>query len=448
MIGGCVADSSRMLPVIGNADVLQLSNLVRTLCLFHDVHAVVSRRSFTLPKTIAEAIEFLLPLEALLQDWPAGFRAHVVQRLDACVGSPRTLNAALGVWYQALKQSCASGALHPFLDNVTSVASERFAGLIGLDAAGTDEAMSRFLPLKAAARRLGISGDRLARSVENGLVQGETRKFGNRRLAIYVQSLEVERIARCRSQWKNHESISARLDVPRSVISSLAACGSLTEDRHWRNDICKGGPISVDSASRLEADLRAFAHANDLDGPKIELRQITSRRIGDKRALSDVFTAISRGEIQCVAPLPEKGIGRCVILETEVRRYFGTPLLESGMSIRALTTTTGWKHESVCHWIDEGLLEAETIALRGQPCRVVTPAQLLRFTRQYVPLADLAKLMSSRPTALARKFHGIELVGAKPLPGGRRRGGLVRLSDLAGRAFAAPSSVAEPVDPS
>lgn len=101
------------------------------------------------------------------------------------------------------------------------------------------------------------------------------------------------------------------------------------------------------------------------------------------------------------------------------------------MSLHELTNMTGWKHESVSYWIEEGYLEAETIMLRGQTCRVVMPAQLLSFSRKYVPLTDMAKLLGTRPSALARRLEGVEVIGAKPLGDGGRRGGLVRLADLA-----------------
>jgi hypothetical protein len=113
------------------------------------------------------------------------------------------------------------------------------------------------------------------------------------------------------------------------------------------------------------------------------------------------------------------------------------------MSLHELTTMTGWKHESVCYWIEEGYLEAETIMLRGQTCRVVMPAQLLNFLRQYVPLTDMAKFLRTRPSALARRLDGVEVIGAKPLGGGTRRGGLVRLVDLATVAIAVAPPVAD-----
>jgi hypothetical protein len=167
-------------------------------------------------------------------------------------------------------------------------------------------------------------------------------------------------------------------------------------------------------------------------GVRVAARQHPrSRRVGDKRALADVFRAITSGALRPAAALPTSGIGRFVFRESEVRRYFGTPLLEAGMSLHELTNMTGWKHESVSYGIEEGYLEAETIMLRGQTCRVVMPAQLLNFFRKYVPLTHMAKLLGTRLSALARRLEGVEVIGAKPLGDGGRRGGLVRLADLA-----------------
>ncbi|MGF6902592.1 hypothetical protein P3T22_003870 [Paraburkholderia sp. GAS348] len=49
------------------------------------------------------------------------------------------------------------------------------------------------------------------------------------------------------------------------------------------------------------------------------------------------------------------------------------------MSIQQLSQVSGWKGESVSHWIDRGLLDSQLISLRGQPCRVMMPHQLLTF---------------------------------------------------------------------
>jgi hypothetical protein len=100
------------------------------------------------------------------------------------------------------------------------------------------------------------------------------------------------------------------------------------------------------------------------------------------------------------------------------------------MSIQQLAKATGWKWESIAHWIDEGILSADASFERGQACRVITAESLLLFRQSYMPLADLARAMKTKSSSLADRLSGIEIVGAKPLPNGARRGGLVRIADL------------------
>ena len=91
--------------------------------------------------------------------------------------------------------------------------------------------------------------------------------------------------------------------------------------------------------------------------------------------------------------------------------------------------------ESIAHWIDEGLLESHEIVLRGQPCRVVMPEQLLAFSQAYVPLATLAHTLDSKSSAVLERLGSIPLLGGKLLPNGAVRGALVRLADLAQAAL-------------
>jgi len=124
-------------------------------------------------------------------------------------------------------------------------------------------------------------------------------------------------------------------------------------------------------------------------------------------------------------------------LRSEVAKYFGLPVLESGMSLSSLSKITGWKQENLRHWINEGLMHTEEVKLPGQQRDVVLPEQLLAFRQTYVPLADLAKAMNTKASALARNLGGaVEVVGALTLPNGLRRGGLLRVADLGRLAVA------------
>lgn len=86
---------------------------------------------------------------------------------------------------------------------------------------------------------------------------------------------------------------------------------------------------------------------------------------------------------------------------------------EAGMSLQQLSKFTGWKWEGISHRIDEGLLDSQSIVLRGQPCGVVLLHQLLAFTETYVRLANLARGMGTKSSALSRLLPGIEL-GRRP----------------------------------
>ena len=155
---------------------------------------------------------------------------------------------------------------------------------------------------------------------------------------------------------------------------------------------------------------------------------LTSRRMGEKQAIESLMKAIANGDVKAVAGA--RTLGEISFLKSDVSRYFGAPLLEAGMSIQQLAKATGWKWESISHWMDEGLLESESIQRRGQPCRVVSPQQLLTFRQSYIPLADLAQAMEKKASALSRLLSKVELVGAKRLPDGAMRGALIRIADL------------------
>lgn len=151
--------------------------------------------------------------------------------------------------------------------------------------------------------------------------------------------------------------------------------------------------------------------------------------MGDKQAIRTAMLAATSGKLLPVSK--GRNLGQVGFLRSDVLAYFGTPLLEAGLAINQLSKLTGWKWESINHWIELGLLKSTAIVLRGQNCKVVSPEQLLDFARTYVPLADLARSLNSRPSFLIEGLSGLEVFGGKPLPNGTQRGALVRLADLA-----------------
>jgi hypothetical protein len=425
-------------PLVQGNDLRARTHLIRVLCAFSDPTKEVPPRNSAAPDSVAASIEFLTPLEDLLQDWPVNFQAHVRRRLDQADGNARTLNTALGSWYKLLKKYSIDLSDQPFLDCVLDVAARNFPGLLGLDAAGLRGIqVDKPLPVKAVAQRLCVTRDLVITSINQNLLPAERRKFGERQLMYLVLEAEVCRIEALRAQWCALPVALKLLDVPESVLNALANVQALEVDTNWRQDIRKGGPVSVNSIETLVNNIRSAIHAEVVgtDDTLISLRDLTARRFSDKSALQMVFNAIVQGELHGVGRLPSSGIGGIQFLLSDIRDYFGTPVLEAGLSLDQLCRLSGWKHETVSNWIREGYLQAQSIMLRGQPCRVVLPSDLMRFQREYIPLADLAKSLGARSSSVSRQLSGIPIFGAKELPNGFRRGGLIRMHDLARAAL-------------
>lgn len=143
--------------------------LVRTLCLLIDPRVAPAKQNSAPPKTLAEAVDFLRPLDELLSEWLKAFQAHVSSRLAAGTPEARTLNTRLGKWYLQLKALTECPPLEPFLAAVGRVATAEFDGLLGLDrAADSITRDSPYVLVREAARRMGMHRDTLASYAKRG----------------------------------------------------------------------------------------------------------------------------------------------------------------------------------------------------------------------------------------------------------------------------------------
>jgi len=417
-------------PKLRRMRVDALCSFVRILCLHSDPSIPPPRRGAASPNSVSQAQEFLAPLARLLDDWPAGFEKHIAERIAAGNAKARTLNTLLGPWYISMKKICQGTALEPFLKIVIEVAAKNFDGVLGLDVARQIAAdVTEYVRLPDAAKAIGVSRDRLLKAANAGECLYRTRRMGTRGHVYEIPAAEIKRIEERRREWVSDTQACEVANVPQSVLNHMVNAEVITADPNWRHDIYKGGPIQSQSLTDLFETINRMAdERRSEDGERLTWAGLSSRRMGDKSAIQSVMKAIVAGEVVAVAR--GRHLGGVTFLRSDVARFFGTPLLESGMSIQQLAKSTGWKWESVSHWIRVGLLQSHEIMLRGQPCRVVSPQQLLVFRQTYVPLADLAKAMGTKSSSLATTLIGVEIVGALLLPNGYKRGGLVRMADI------------------
>lgn len=431
LIDSAGASSGEWLPKVEGAPLDLIAMLSQTLCLLYDPKVSPPRSNSAAPRTIREGVEFLGPLEDLLADWPRSFEAHVSSRILNGRAEARTLNTLLGKWYHQLRALSECEPLQPFLEAVGRVASVEFTGVLGLDAAASVVTKgASHLVLTQAARLVGMHRDTLATYVKRGQLPHRTKKLGTRGQVYEVSVEEMNAVVQAREGWMDEEAAGQLLGVPPSVLQRLIDAELLVSDPHWRRDLRKGGPVERASIVKLIALLRSHrAVSAGLEGRRIALRELSSRRAGDKKAITAALRAIAAGEIRPVGA--SESVGGLQFPMAEVARHFSRPTLDAGLSVQALSELTGWKWESINHWIEAGMLESDDIVLRGQSCRVVMPSQLLDFCRTYIPLADLAREVASKSSAMHDRLQGIEVVGSQLLPSGQQRGGLVRIGDLA-----------------
>lgn len=412
--------------------------LVRTLCQLFDPEMTAARQNTAAPKTILESVEFLKPLEYLLQDWPRGFEAHVRDRIAAGPSSSRTLNTRLGKWYRSLRTLGIDDAGNPFLQVVHELAAREYDGVLALDhvISPRGRATTHCLVPEAAAR-IGVHRATLVKAIAQGDVSATIRPYANQGVAREIAVTEIEAIVSARSGWMDEKSAREALNVPASVFSLLVQAGWLEPDYGARYDIRKGAPIECAALQRLTTHVMAGAlRQGAKDGERLQLKELHARKLGDKQAIVRLLKAIYAGQVR---PLERsQSLGDMAFLRADISPFFSSAAKDAGLTVQALSEATGWKWESISHWIDVGLLEAEHAVLRGQACRVVTPQHLINFTNTYVPLSALAHSLDTRSSDLLERLGGIEVFGGKPLQSGAVRGALVRLSDLARAALLPP----------
>lgn len=419
-----------MTPILHGVDINVLAKVVQILCLHADPIQPKLQGIAPAPKSVSEAIQFLAPLDVLLAEWPAGFRQHVAQRIAIGRNNARTLNTLLGDWYIRLRKLAVGTALEQLVQVIIEVAAEKTDCVLGLDSAKTmAESTTGYVRSSEAAKAIGVSRSRLQDSILASECAHRIKRTGTRGQVYEVPCVEIERIKQRRANWISDTAVCEMARISPVVLDRMKEAEVIQSDVRWRENILKGGPVDHHSIVELLDKLNILAEPTTIvDDDTVKWAELTSRRMGEKQAIESLMKAILNGEVRAVSPA--KHIGELSFRRSEVSQYFGMPLIEAGMSIQQLAKATNWKWESIAHWLNEGLLNSELVHRRGQPCHIVLPHQLLEFRQHYLPLADLARAMGTKSSALSRLLPRIKLIGAKRLPDGTMRGGLIRIADL------------------
>ncbi len=417
------------------SDYANLAKLLFLLAVRADPTRNIRMKDVVLPRTISEALKFLQPVVTILGDWPRSFQAHVAERLS--LGNQRqfSLSGRLGHWYVSLNSLCnKSRAFRPVWRAFSDALIDHFDGNLRGDASldPSPGKQRNYISVAEAAASIGTAHSTLTAAAKHGVVKAHITKRGVAYSLIMIERDEVARVVSARSKWIMESDAGEMLGVPASIVNGLKRAGILQHDTNWKADFLKGGPINVNRIFELIDQVRE--HMVERQVPEtIPFSKLTGRRTTDGLAVTRLYQAIFSGDLRAVGHDAEHGLGGFLFATDEVTRYLGSAALNDGLTVTQVEKATGWKYESLMHWIDEELLATETVKLHGRPARIVSLAALMSFRKSWIPVSDLAQSIGTRSSALSKKLtaQGIQLHGQKTLSDGAKRGGLVALKDLA-----------------
>lgn len=421
-------------------DYKDLAKLLFLLSVRADATKKVSPSKVAHPRSVAESIEFLAPLNRILADWPTSFHQHLGERF--ALGNQRVFNLSgrLGQWYLTLNAVCNKGlAFEPVWTAFSDAVVDHFDGsLRGQYSLRPSPGKNRrFISVTEAAAVLGCSHSTLNAAVRAKKVKGHETRFGATSSTWLVETAEVERLKKTRANWVSDDKAADILGVPAGVLVGLKRAGLLPYDGNWKHSIEKAGPIPIGALDELVTRVRS--HLVETAEPNaLPFSKLTGRRTTDATATRKLYRAIVEGEVRPVGHDREHGLGGFLFAERDVKRYLGAVALNDGLTLTQIEKVTGWKYESLSHWVYEGFLKSVVVDLQGRPARVVPLTDLLAFRRDWLPVSDIASALNSKSSAISRKLANCNVVvhGQKLLPDGAKRGGLVRLSDVAQLLFA------------
>lgn len=424
------------LPEIGAPeDYIGLGKLLFSLAIRLDPSEKVKTGKTSRPHDLAQTRELIASVAPLFANWPQGFNTHVRDRLAA--GNPAVFSPSgrLGAWYMALHSACRkANAFAPLWTAFSDAMIDHFDGNLRGQRVITPspDRERQFVSVAEAARLIGVSAPKLSTALRDGHVAGHFSKQGTAYTLALMHRSEVERIGAERSRWISASTASALLGVPPSVIAHLVGADLLASDDGWVKDILKGGPIEKASAETLLERLRSLVGPREV-AETLRFGQLIGRRTTDSKGIRRLYQAIASGEIRATGYTPGHGLDGLTFATEEIRRYLGSVGLADGMTLTQLEKTTGWKYEALSYWAQSGLLITIDVLLHGRSTRLVTNAALADFRRTWVPISDLAQALGTKSSALTAKIaqRGITIYGQLTLPSGAKRGGLLRLADLA-----------------
>lgn len=385
------------------------------------------------PINWVRALEINHAAYAFAEDLPARFRTFVLNRVHAAnkLESSRFI-ANLGRWYFELNHTFAAEAYRPMREVAYRVLLEHAQAPINrkMKQMGAD-----LLGLKStytaaeAARELGSSADRIVALVKSGQLKGVMLQGGANEYCLVARA-EVEARKQAAAGFVSGKDLLKILGIGRRVRDRLLEVGLLTAAPAGQRPLFAKGDFRSAEADALLARLRLGAQRPHGDG-LIMLDEISGKRFSNQQT-GELLRKIFAGEIKPVARLPAvHGLKAFCFDEEVIMAAVKTAPRSIELTVIELTKITGWKHETIKSWIEQGFLPSRREP--GSKRRTfVALADLLSFLSNYVVAGDAADRLGSKTLWLMKPLQtaGVFARGAHETASGNQRGVLFSVDAL------------------
>lgn len=157
-------------------------------------------------------------------------------------------------------------------------------------------------------------------------------------------------------------------------------------------------------------------------------------------AIDEVFEHIGQGTLRPINAGEVTHLGQLLFDKEALTHIIGNSQAVTLMTAEHLARITGWKSESIRHWVKSGLLAADPAETRGRVIYWIGMRAVHDFMGRYKVVSELARQLETSPKSLTEKLHkmGIPILGAQAVSPGVTRGGLVELRQILVRGLYQP----------
>jgi hypothetical protein len=386
-----------------------------------------------LPKTVEQAVDRLVPVFDLLDDWPNRFDQQLKLMVETALTTESTGTAArLGRWYFFLFRKYQHEAFKPFRVAAANRIVQSHDGLLNSRTHNVQDiatVQKNWFSVKEASLELRVAADRINDGIDRCLIRARIHDEAVGYRQRFIDFEEIKRLQKIQYEHINETTAMAILQVPKAVYRLVCDAGWITSSNPEDVAPVVSGYIQHVPLLSLMDRLRKSAPTDVCSSSAafVRLRDLNLRRTTDQTRLIGLFRAIAAGELLPIGHDENLTVGGLMFSQAAVDERIASWFVARGLTLQQVSELTGAHYDAVTAWVEMGLLQASREPMEQGAPWVVSLQDYTNFLQTYVPLARQANVCSSSTRGLTSR---LERLGLKPIEPEGGRGALLRLTDF------------------